>query len=118
MDFQFTLVEKKKFGASNMPDDIVRVRNRSVSLAQNVGSEYESYVTAKGSRGAKIRVEYDAQNKALRLTRDENGWSFLSRDESAIFRLSGGAGVVRRGNIEVGDYVRVPGQGNVFVLAR
>lgn len=115
--FNFQEITKGRFGTSSFPEGVVRVSKGGITLARNIGNRYECYVTPRGATGARVLIEHDPVNQALRLRKDEDkGWAFLTKGDEAPFRLSGGASVVKKGSIVTGDYLETePG---IFVLAR
>ena len=119
--YNWETIEKSHAGGANsMPDNLVKISNKTISVSANVvnsllnGGKFER----KQSTGVLISIQVDKKKKAVRLsTRDDSLAFRFSIYGSGAANLSTSPKKLREASMPSGDYVRV-GTSNVFVLAQ
>lgn len=116
--FNFTKAEKGVFGGgSTLPEDIVRVSNKNISLGVQVAGRMGAFQYTKGGKATNLSIEYDAVNQALRIKPDPQGWRCWM-NPSGTGNLHKSGKTVAELNILVGDYLPHETEPHVYVLAK
>lgn len=110
MSFTFNRLEKKRFG-SGMPEGVVRIRKHGITLSQDIADSFAR------EGGFNVALASDAHNQAIQLQSDPAGYKF-QRSPGGVSASLNLPGLHQRLELPIGDYIKVGGEHNVFVLAK
>lgn len=116
--FNFTETMKGKLGVSGMPDDILRLSPKHLSISGNLNKLFNStrYNTKSGDVRCRVNIAYDTYNQAIKVSADPMGFTAgISESGSVSAHLPS---AFHKSGLPVGDYKLVSGETNVFQLAR
>lgn len=118
MGFNFTQVEKGKVGfSSTMPDDTIRIGKKTLSANETIAKLFHStrYKT-DGYTRVKLNYAYDMYNQAIQVTASPQGFAATINDNDSLTATMPSS--MRKAGLPIGDYKLVPGETNIFQLAR
>ena len=117
-------IERGRWGAERMPDDVVRVSKRTMALSPNIAETIQagrrSVTTPQGVEYEKVNlgIEVDPESKQIRLAPNSvNGFTWTGRaDKNNIVRVQKPSGI-KKLDLPIGDYTLVDREQLVFKLA-
>lgn len=117
--YNFEVVNKNHVANAKLPDNVIRVGAKTMSIGEKLVMRYKSGETKSGCIKTVLRIEHDPVNQAIRLTRDDDGFQWCTNAPDAVsMNRSIPSELRKKGTLIVGDYTETEPHSNIFVLAR
>jgi hypothetical protein len=116
MDFNFQHIERGAVNLESLPDDIVSVGQKTMSISRNIANAYEARVNVGSDKYDRVRLAfgYDPSARALRVTEDPEGFSSRIRKDRMQAALVNIPTNLNKAGLVAGTYKLVPGSTNIF----
>ena len=113
-------ISKRSFGVHKLPDNILRISKRTMTVSGNVAERIQTtrYHTKSGSEALDLGLAIDVENKRIKLsTGAVNGFQFRGIGGNNSMTANSPVGL-RRSGMPIGDYLLVgPTENLEFQLA-